>query len=237
MVVKINSYYKTEIDKVKEVTIKDNYQLKNPFLFVFLNILGILFNIYFISRGMNFITFLIYTGPLIFGLFYEVYLMNQYKKSEISESIIESILKLITLRIINVLLFCTIIIQLLVEAVLMDNSYFYEYSSYVDSLNKYCILFYVIVIVISIIMFMIGNIMEKNQVIKNKKKFFVPTLITGCLAVIGYFILKNSSYYILVIFSIILFTITPYAIGKIYFRFKNFNKIIGQTDVLIDYNI
>lgn len=237
MVVKINSYYKTEIDKVKEITIKDNYQLKNPFLFVSLSILGIVFNIYFMSRGVEFITFLLYTGPLITGLFYEVYLMNQYKKLEINGNIIESLLKLITLRIINVLLFCTVIIQLLVEAILMDNIYFYEYSSYVDSLNKYCILSYIIVLGISIIMFMVGNIMEKNQVIKNKKKFFVPTAITSFLAVIGYFILKNSSYNIIVIFSIILFTITPYAIGKIYFRFKNFNKTIGQNDVLIDYRV
>ncbi len=65
MVVKINSYYKTEIDKVKEITIKDNYQLKNPFLFVSLSALGILFNIYLMSKGVKFITFLLYTIPLI----------------------------------------------------------------------------------------------------------------------------------------------------------------------------
>ncbi len=64
----------------------------------------------------------------------------------------------------------------------MDTTYSYEYSTYVDSLNKYCILFYIIVLVISIIMFIIGNIIEKNQVIKNQKKFFVPAAITGSLA-------------------------------------------------------
>lgn len=96
---------------------------------------------------------------------------------------------------------------------------------------------YIIVLIISIIMFIIGNIIEKNQVIKNKKKSFVPAAITGSLATLGYFIVKNSSYTIIIIFSIILFTITPNAIGKIYFRFKNFNKKIGQADVLIDYKI
>lgn len=237
MVVKINSYYKRDIDNVKKITIKDNYQLKNPFLFVSLSILGILFNIHFMSRGVRFVTFSLYTGPLIIGLFYEVYLIYQYKKSEIGEHIIESILKLITLRMINVLLFCTVIIELLVEAVLMDNIYFYEYSSYVNSLNKYCILFYIIVLVISIIMFMIGNVIEKNQIIKNKKKIFVPTAIISSLAMISYFILKNTSYDILIIFFIVLFTVTPFAIGKIYFRFKNFNKSIGQSNVLIDYTI
>lgn len=178
MVVKINSYYKTEIDKVKEITIKDNYQLKNSFLFVSLSALGILFNIYLMSKGVKFITFLLYTIPLITGLFYEIYLVNQYKKLNISENIIERILKLITVRNTNISLFCAVIIILLVDAVLVDTTYSYEYSTYVDSLNKYCILFYIIVLVISIIMFIIGNIMEKNQVIKNKKKFFVPAAIT-----------------------------------------------------------
>ena len=189
------------------------------------------------SKGVKLITFLLYTIPLITGLFYEIYLVNQYKKLNISENIIERILKLITVRITNISLFCTVIIILLVDAVLVDTTYSYEYSTYVDSLNKYCILFYIIVLIISIIMFIIGNIIEKNQVIKNKKKSFVPAAITGSLATLGYFIVKNSSYTIIIIFSIILFTITPNAIGKICFRFKNFNKKIGQADVLIDYKI
>lgn len=189
------------------------------------------------SKGVKLITFLLYTIPLITGLFYEIYLVNQYKKLNISENIIERILKLITVRITNISLFCTVIIILLVDAVLVDTTYSYEYSTYVDSLNKYCILFYIIVLIISIIMFIIGNIIEKNQVIKNKKKSFVPAAITGSLATLGYFIVKNSSYTIIIIFSIILFTITPNAIGKIYFRFKNFNKKIGQADILIDYKI
>uniref|UniRef100_UPI0022E770AA hypothetical protein n=1 Tax=Longicatena caecimuris TaxID=1796635 RepID=UPI0022E770AA len=193
--------------------------------------------IYLMSKGVKLITFLLYTIPLITGLFYEIYLVNQYKKLNISENIIERILKLITVRITNISLFCTVIIILLVDAVLVDTTYSYEYSTYVDSLNKYCILFYIIVLIISIIMFIIGNIIEKNQVIKNKKKSFVPAAITGSLATLGYFIVKNSSYTIIIIFSIILFTITPNAIGKIYFRFKNFNKKIGQADVLIDYKI
>lgn len=96
------------------------------------------------SKGVKLITFLLYTIPLITGLFYEIYLVNQYKKLNISENIIERILKLITVRITNISLFCTVIIILLVDAVLVDTTYSYEYSTYVDSLNKYCILFYII---------------------------------------------------------------------------------------------
>ena len=95
------------------------------------------------SKGVKLITFLLYTIPLITGLFYEIYLVNQYKKLNISENIIERILKLITVRITNISLFCTVIIILLVDAVLVDTTYSYEYSTYVDSLNKYCILFYI----------------------------------------------------------------------------------------------
>lgn len=86
------------------------------------------------------------------------------------------------------------------------------------------------------------HLVLKNILNRCLNQFYLHTFldkpaITGSLATLGYFIVKNSSYTIIIIFSIILFTITPYAIGKIYFRFKNFNKKIGQADVLIDYKI
>lgn len=237
MVVKINSYYKTEIDKVKEISIKENYQLKNPFLFIFLNALGTLFNLTLLSKGLKFSVFLLYTIPLIIGLFYELYLMKQYKKSIKNQNIVGKILKLVVIKCINVFLFCVNFSLILVEAVVVNNFYFYEYGAYEYTLNKYYMICYTVVIIIFMIMFIIGNIIERKQIIKGKKKFFVPTAITSFLAIIGYFILKNSSYNFVIVVFIILFTIFPYAIGKIYFRYKNFNKQIGQNDILIDYKI
>lgn len=42
MVVKINEYYSHEIDKVKEVYIKDNYELKSRKAFISIYVLFIL---------------------------------------------------------------------------------------------------------------------------------------------------------------------------------------------------
>lgn len=237
MVVKINSYYKLEIDKVKEVIIKDNYQLKNPLLFIFLNALGIFFNFTLLSRGLKFSVFLLYTIPLAIGFIYEIHLMNQYKRIGLNEKFVKNILKLVIVKCINAFLFCVDFSLVLVEAVVIDNFNFYEYSEYEYTVNKYYMICYAIIIIIFIIMFVIGYITERRQVIKGQKKIFIPTAITSFLAVMGYFILKKSSYNILIAVFIVLFTIFPYAIGKIFFRYKYFNKKVDQKDILIDYKI
>lgn len=237
MVEKINNYYKKEIDKVKVVIIKDNMQLKNPYLFVFLNILGILLNITLLSKGLKLASFLLYTLPLFIGLVYEIHLINQYKKSNINEKSIEKILRLIFIKLVNALLFCIDFSLVLVEVVMVDHIYYYDYSSYVDIMNKYYILCYAGLVVILAIMFVIGYIIEKKQVIKGNKKFFVAPQIISFLAVMTYFKLKKSSINLLVILFIVIYMTFPYALGRCYFRYKHFNKKVSPNNTLIDYEI
>lgn len=234
MTVKINSYYSDEIDKVKRMMVREDGRLRNPFLFVSLSILGIAFNVCYLSRGLRVGIFLLYTIPLLAGFLYELHLMRGYKKYVLTGDMIKRMLQLNTVRIVNVLLFCSCGMLMLTEAVVRENFYYSGHSIYNDKINAYCAISYVAASFLSMLMFGIGNMVEKQLVIKNKKKNFAPPAVTGLLAIILYFFLKNLSYRVWIVLYLILFTMVPYAIGKIHFRYKNFNKKVGENDRMTD---
>lgn len=65
----------------------------------------------------------------------------------------------------------------------------------------------------------------------------MPTSIVGILAVIGYFILKKSDFSIFILFLVIGYVCLSYLIGRAYFRYKNFDKKVIDTNKIVDYKL
>lgn len=84
MVVKIKEYYKLEIDKAKEITVKEDYSLKSPYMFIGLYFLSIFYNLIQISEGIYFPVIMLYTLPIILGTIYELYKRGQYKRKKLN---------------------------------------------------------------------------------------------------------------------------------------------------------
>lgn len=69
-----------EINKAKEIVIKENYTLKSSYVFIFMYLLSIFYNFIQLSKGIHFIVVVLYTFPMILGTIYEFYKLIQYKK-------------------------------------------------------------------------------------------------------------------------------------------------------------
>lgn len=234
MEVKINEYYKFEIDNAKGVVVKSNYELKSPAIFMFIYLISIFYNFAQLSDGVNFIPVILYTLPILLGAVYEIYELKQYKRNALDSETIKRILKIGQIRIINILFFMLTAIMMCIQKISPE---YFGYFSYVDSMNNLLVIAYFITIIAGAIMFLLGVRLEKRQVIENKRKWFVPGSIVGGSSVFGYFILRNSSYVIFVIFTILIVILLPYAIGKSYFRYKNFDKKVTENDKMFKYKL
>lgn len=247
MIVRINDYYKLEIDKVKEASIKENYKLKSPYLFIGMNILIIVYEIMLLTEYINTITVIIYVTPVLLGTCMEIQQMKIYNKLDLGIEKIRKLLYLTVLRMMNLILFLTGIFLMIgnsvIESILLKSYFLYDLndSSYDFKINIGIIVFLLIILIFSSISFFIGIRIEKKQVIKNKKKkFFDVGFIT--IFILPFTILfKNIFmnipyiYFLLAVIFIIFFM--SYAIGKMYFRYKNFDKKVIESNKMIDYKL
>ncbi|MDE6476222.1 MAG: hypothetical protein K2L08_05150 [Erysipelotrichaceae bacterium] len=248
MLVKINRFYKVNIDKTKSLVIKDDYELKDLLGWIGVGIVGLLCNIGLLWLEISIIVCLLYAVPLAIGMLYELYLIKQYK-SLISyrelegqdENILKVILKIFTIRLFNVLFVAMAFIPLMVIAALKDNV---KYSAYIDLVNRYSIVLYIITIFISIIMFKGGNIAGRKMSARNREKeftgkkeaLFIAPLIGVSVIVVMLFLRRflNKIQIMSILFILVPFAI-PFAIGKKYFILKHFNKLVDPNDDFIDY--
>lgn len=234
MVVKIKEYYKLEIDKAKEITVKEDYSLKSPYMFIGLYFLSIFYNLIQISEGIYFPVIMLYTLPIILGTIYELYKIGQYKRKKIESGTIKSVLELGLIRITNILFF---LLTAIIMSIQLISPEVFGRLGYVEPMNILLISTYFISFIMIAGMFLLGMVLEKRQVLQHKKKWFAPTSIIGSLSVLGYFILKNSSYFVFVLCSALGIVLLAYLIGRAYFRYRNFDKNISGSDKMINYKL
>lgn len=248
MLVKINRFYKMNIDKMKSVIIKDDYELKDPLVWIGVYIVGLLWNIGFLLLGINIIVFVLYATPLAIGMLYELYLIKQYKNliayGELEgedENILKVILKITIIRLFNILFVGMAFIPIIVINAIKDNV---KYSAYGDLVNKYSFIIYMITIFISIIMFKVGKIAGRKISVQNREKeltgkkdsLIIALLIIVCV-IVGMFFLRRflNEIQVMSIVFILIPLVIPFVIGKVYFILKHFNKFVDLNDEFIDY--
>lgn len=233
MVVKINEYYSHEIDKVKEVYIKDNYELKSRKAFISIYVLFILWEFMQIKKDISIAAVLIYTIPFVIGTFVELYEIKKYSKLELGLEKIRKLLYISLVSAINLYLFFLSAIFVIGKDVFANISY---RNNHVD-VSTVLIIIALMIHVSSIIMFFVGIKIEIKQVTTKKKKKYVPAAILGALIPIGILLFRDISYIYLLIPSMVLVIFIGCGIGNIYFRYRNFDKKVTENDKIIDYKL
>lgn len=88
-----------------------------------------------------------------------------------------------------------------------------------------------------LVLLLVGIRLEKEQLMKNKKKKYTPTIIISVLSVVGVVLFRNIPYNYLMTICMFLVFLLSYAIGKIIFRYKNFDKKLTDNDNMVNYKV
>lgn len=234
MLVKINDYYSHEIDKLKEGFIKDDYSLKSKYFFVGTYILMVFGDFIILPKDISIVTVMMYAFPLIVGIFIEIYEIKKYDVLDLGLEKIQKLLCISVVRMINIYL------SLLSAILILGKDIFeiilYENNHIID-LNTMLVMLIMLLFIFFIIAFLIGIKVERKDIIGNKRKKYVPIAVLGASITLGILLFRHVSYSYLVIICIFTEIIFGYGIGKIYFRYKNFDKKVIDSNKIVDYKL
>lgn len=233
MVIKINDYYKVNIDSIKKFFVNKNYSLKYIYISYILYILNIINNFISARQNVKITTIIIYTLPLLVGAIIELFAVKIYNKNIHSEFYIKYLLYFSLIKIINIYLF-------LISAYLgfmHSSSSNYIVVKFLYGNDLFFIKFLFITLLLSIINFFVSIKCAKSELSNHKKNKIIPmTLCIFLTYMVIFFVMRsNDDTKILIVSIAPLFC--SYAIGKMYFMYKNFNKIVSPDDKLIDYQL